>query len=233
MVGAELYWKILVGSSRNGPKYYGIQLCRILDLDGFGGELTGAMSNFSMVHLVITNEVLNKQIKRFWKQEELPEVLQYTKEEQYCEQYFIDTVKRNRDGRFIVRLSQRGNVTLRDSKEQAFRQLLSLERRFARNRGLQQEYGKFMNDYFSQNHMSPLTCTETQGSECYVLLHQAVMPDSVITKLRVFFDASAKTTFGTSLKDKLIPGNLQGDLIDIMLLFRTYRYVVTANVAVM
>lgn len=66
-----------------------------------------------------------------------------------------------------------------------------------------------------------------------MLPHQAVIrPDSITTKLRVVFDASAKTTLGTSLNDKLIPGpNLQKDLVDIILRFRTHAYVLSADVA--
>ncbi|XP_011880226.1 PREDICTED: uncharacterized protein LOC105568821, partial [Vollenhovia emeryi] len=76
---------------------------------------------------------------------------------------------------------------------------------------------------------------ENQKSEHYVLPHQAVVrPDSVTTKLRVVFDASAKTTANTSLNDKLIAGpNLQGNLISIILRFRTYEHVVTADIASM
>lgn len=68
-----------------------------------------------------------------------------------------------------------------------------------------------------------------------MLPHQAVVrPDSVATKLRYVFDASAKTTLGTSLNDKLIPGpNLQRDLVDIPLRFRTHVFVMTADVVMM
>ncbi|XP_071574578.1 uncharacterized protein [Temnothorax nylanderi] len=188
-----------------------------------------------MAHLSITNDVLSRQIERFWKQEEFPEIPQYTEEEKYCEEYFVNTVKREPDGRFVVRLPQRSDVLLGDSKEQAYRRLLSLERRFSKDPAFQKEYVNFMDDYLKRGHMSVLADEEIQGSEGYVLPHQAVIrPDSVTTKLRVVFDASAKTTLGTSLNDKLIPGpNLQQDLVYIILRFRIYVYVMTADVAMM
>jgi len=48
------------------------------------------------------------------------------------------------------------------------------------------------------------------------------------------FDASAKTTLGTALNDKLMTGpNLQNNLFDIILRFRSYRFVITADIAAM
>jgi len=69
----------------------------------------------------------------------------------------------------------------------------------------------------------------------YFLPHQPVLrPESVSTKLRVVFDASAKTDNGQSLNDILLPGpNLQGDLLQILLRFRIHPYVLTADIAMM
>lgn len=73
-----------------------------------------------MYHLSVTNDVMNKQIERFWKQEELPETPRYTKEEKYCELHFADTIKRDDDDRFIIRLPKQSDIILVDSKEQTF-----------------------------------------------------------------------------------------------------------------
>ena len=84
--------------------------------------------------------------------------------------------------------------------------------------------------------MSILQDTSTvEAQEVYYIPHQAVIkPDSVSTKLRVVFDASAKTTSGNSLNDKLLPGpNLQRDLLKIVLRFCTYEYVLTADITKM
>lgn len=64
--------------------------------------------------------------------------------------------------------------------------------------------------------------------------HPVLKPDSLTTKVRVVFDASAKTSNGYSLNDILLPGpNLQKDLIHILLRFRMHTYVVTADITMM
>ncbi|XP_024891601.1 uncharacterized protein LOC112467287 [Temnothorax curvispinosus] len=145
LVGAGLYWKILVGNPRNQvsgqPALQNTRLGWII-----GGEIPGKQSKSSMTHLSITNEMLSRQIEQFWKQEEFPEIPQYTEEEKYCKEYFANTVKREPDDRFVVRLPLRSEVILGGSKEQAYRRLLSLERRFSKNREFQKEYVKFMDD---------------------------------------------------------------------------------------
>lgn len=94
---------------------------------------------------------MNKQIERFWKQEELPEIPQYTEKEKYCELYFANTVKRDVDGRFIVRLPKRSDIILGDSKEQALRWFFSIKRKFSKDS--EQNYVQFMENYIKQNHM--------------------------------------------------------------------------------
>lgn len=115
--------------------------------------MSGIQPKSSLTHLSVTNDVLNQQIERLWKQGELPETPEYTGEEKYCKQYFLETLQRDNEGRFIVRLPRRQQINLGDSKEQATRRLLSLERRFAKNSTLQREYVKFMDDYIEQNRM--------------------------------------------------------------------------------
>ncbi|XP_011876960.1 PREDICTED: uncharacterized protein LOC105567040, partial [Vollenhovia emeryi] len=93
-----------------------------------------------------------------------------------------------------------------------------------------------MDDYKDQGHMSSVVEENDHGEPVgYFLPHQAVIrPESETTKLRVVFDASAKTTYGTTLNDKLLAGpNLQRALNDIILRFRMHEYVLTADVAMM
>lgn len=175
--------------------------------------------------------MLNDQLERFWHQEELPRLRNHTEEEQLCERHFIENVKRDETGRFIVRLPTKSTVELGKSKDQALKRFYALERRLERDENLKRLYCEFMNNYLDRGHMSRVQENEDLES-AYFIPHQYVWrPDSITTKLRVVFDASARTTSGKSLNDKLMTGpNLQSELIDIILRFRSYNFVLTADI---
>jgi len=73
---------------------------------------------------------------------------------------------------------------------------------------------------------------ETHINTKYYLPHQAIIrPGSLTTKLRVVFDASAKTTNGLSLNDVIIAGpKIQKDIIDILIHWRKWQYVMVADI---
>ena len=91
-----------------------------------------------------------------------------------------------------------------------------------------------MSEYLKLGHMSPLNDYDLSldNSDIFYLPHHAVFKDSSLTtKLRVVFDASAKTTNNLSLNDTLMVGpTIQQDLFSIMVRFRTHRYVLIADI---
>lgn len=61
--------------------------------------------------------------------------------------------------------------------------------------------------------------------------HAVIKQASNTTKLRVVFDASAKTNNGVSLNDVLMAGpSIQKGLFAHLIRFRTYNYVITADI---
>lgn len=179
---------------------------------------------------------MQKQLERFWNQEEPREIRQLTKDERECERQFSESVRRDSTGRFIVALPKKPEIVLGESEEQAVRRLLSLERLFRANPEIKAEYVRFMEEYQEQKHMSLVPDgAHFRPNDSFVLPHQPVIkPDSMTTRLRVVFDASTKTLLGTSLNDKLMIGpNLQNDLFDIILRFRSHEFVITADIAAM
>jgi len=65
----------------------------------------------------------------------------------------------------------------------------------------------------------------------YLPLHAVRNETSTSTKLRVVFDASAKTSTNVSLNDVLLKGpSVQEDLVSIVTRFRTHKYLLTADI---
>jgi len=92
-----------------------------------------------------------------------------------------------------------------------------------------------MKEYETMNHMRVLPSTQPSklSVEPVYLPHHAVFRESSqTTKLRVVFNASSKTSNGMSLNDFMYKGPaLQADLITIMINWRSYKFVFTADLA--
>jgi len=121
LIGAGLYWKILVGSPRNRiQEQLALQKTQLGWI--IGGELSQENGKPTSICLTVTSQ-LSQQLEKFWKQESIPEVQHYTKEEKLCEEFseqFSETVQRDSDGRFIICLPTHSDVLLRESREQAY-----------------------------------------------------------------------------------------------------------------
>ncbi|XP_077278038.1 uncharacterized protein LOC143906111 [Temnothorax americanus] len=77
-----------------------------------------------------------------------------------------------------------------------------------------------------------MSLVEAPCEDGYYMPHHAVIKDSShTTKVRVVFDASAKTSNGISLNDTLMVGpTIQDKLFSHLIRFRTYNYVITADI---
>jgi len=148
------------------------------------------------------------------------------------EQHFCSTYTRNESGRFIVKLPFKDNFKLGSSFEMARRRFFSLEKRLSQNEDLKNQYVEFLNEYEALGHMTRIENLPAIHTECYYMPHHAVLrSSSVTTKLRVVFDASAKSNNGISLNDMLMNGGVvQDDLVSIVLRFRLHEYVMTADI---
>ncbi|GFW34742.1 DUF1758 domain-containing protein [Trichonephila clavipes] len=109
----------------------------------------------------------------------------------------------------FVSLPFKNDNALGDSKVQAKRRFFSLEKRLQANPELRDRYVKFMQDYEHLGHMQLVPNSELSkpSSKCFYLPHFGVVREqSETTKLRVVFDASAKTDSNLSLNDILHTG---------------------------
>ncbi|XP_075157157.1 uncharacterized protein LOC142230391 [Haematobia irritans] len=175
-----------------------------------------------------TNELLEK----FWKIEEVPAESNLTVAEQACETHFIQTTTRDLHGRFVVRLPlSEDAATLGESETSAYSRFLALERRFKRDNSLEKQYKDFMQSYEVLGHMTQSDPKTLPGPRYYIPHHCVLRPESSTTKLRVVFDASAKTSTNRSLNDILLTGpTVQGHIFGMLLRFRLPRFVFTTDI---
>jgi len=179
---------------------------------------------------------LDGALRRFWEVEEIPRKTLLNLDEQKCEDHFIAIHSRCSDGQYIVRLPFKTGPPLEIGyfRGAAFRCLNGLLRRLKQSPALHEEYSAFLREYQDMEHMRaapPLP----ESSQCVFVPHHPVIHDgNSTTHLRVVFNASSTTSNGTSLNDHMLTGpKLQTDLAAMILRWRQYRYVYSADIAKM
>lgn len=139
-------------------------------------------------------------------------------------------MEKTASGHYTVRLpfnKQKDN--LGESHNMALKRFQGLETRLSTNTELYEDYRQFLNEYEALGHMSRIE--DTSLHDGYFLPHHTVIKNtSTTTRLRVVFDASAKTTSGLSLNVTLLTGPVtQQDLFSIITRFLLHK-VYTADI---
>ncbi|XP_017482625.1 PREDICTED: uncharacterized protein LOC108371551 isoform X2 [Rhagoletis zephyria] len=176
---------------------------------------------------------IENQIKQFWEiEEDMEKDKKFSKEEEDCQTIFTKTTTRKVDGKFGVNLPFKGDIEqLGNSEITAKRRFLAMEKKLEKNYEVKSQYHEFMKEYIKLNQMEALATPNQLQFKCYLPHHYVLKPDSTSTKLRVVFDASAKTTTNISLNNLLHTGpRLQDDLFDILMRFRKHKFVISADI---
>lgn len=174
-------------------------------------------------------EELQQTLKNFWQLEEVPNIKPMNPDHKLCENFFVETHTRNENGRYVVKMPLNEKIEgLGHSKLSAIKQFLATERKMERIPQFKKEYIQFMTDFESLDHMSKINHDHEEG---YYTPHHGVNSSS---KFRVVFNSSFPTTTGISLNDcQLVGPKLQQDLANLLMRFRTFEYVLTADVVKM
>ena len=121
---------------------------------------------------------------------------------------------------------------LSDNYQLALKRLRCLQHRLLQQPALLKEYDAIIRDQVQRGVVEVVTDpTPTDGRAVHYLPHHAVVrQDKATTKIRIVYDASAKTT-GPSLNDCLYTGpKFDQKIMDILLRFRTSRIALTADI---
>lgn len=196
------------------------------------GKIGTDMNPIKSKQTLLSIDSLHKEISKFWEIEEFKEERFLSEEESQVETFYNETTRKDSiSGKYIVRLPFNDKISmLGDSYHTAKRRYETLERKLAQNADMKAEYDKFMREYIDLGHMSETL--ESAKHKGYFMPHHAVVKESSeTTKLRVVFDASAKTSSGISLNNCLKVGpTLQQDIFSIIVRFRTHQYALTTDI---
>ncbi|GFX97591.1 DUF1758 domain-containing protein [Trichonephila clavipes] len=211
IMGADIFFDLILYGKISGTKRQPSALNSKLGWLLSGKLSTACQSEKKVMSLINCHALLDlqNQIAKFWEVESIPDASNLSEEDQRVEKFYLDHTRRNRDGRYVVSLPFKNDNALGDSKVQAKRRFFSLEKRLQANPELRDRYAKFMQDYEHLGHMQlvPNSGLSKPSSKCFYLPHFGVVREqSKTTKLRVVFDASAKTDSNLSLNDILHTG---------------------------
>ncbi|GBN49736.1 hypothetical protein AVEN_67689-1, partial [Araneus ventricosus] len=205
-----------------------------------GSTEPNSQINNATSHCILSRgmDTLDKTLRSFWEIDNVTcDSSPISKELNYCNEHYEKTHYRNSEGRYVVQMPFKPEIekiSLGDSYQMASKRLDNLWKRLNRDPTMKFLYSEFLREYKNLNHMEEITnCNHSNDG--YFLPHQGVLrPSSITTKLRVVFDASAKTTTGYSLNDLLCAGGvLQDDLFSILTRFRKHQYAFTADISKM
>ncbi|XP_060878971.1 uncharacterized protein LOC132951187 [Metopolophium dirhodum] len=148
-------------------------------------------------------------------------------------QHFKQHTIRDEERRFVVRLPIKETISeIGETLPMAIARFLNVEKRLQHDEHLKNEYIRFMNEYIKMGHMVEVLENSVQTQNHFYLPHHSVIKaSSLTTKVRVVFDASAKSASGVSLNDVLKCGpTVQQDLFSILVRFRKHQFVLTSDI---
>lgn len=235
LFGVDIYALIIKDGLRKGEPHE-----PIAQNSSLGWLVFGALStkdDFSIrINAIMEKPSITDELRRFWENEQVESKPILSEEHQKCVEHFNQTYKRDEDGSFILSLPFSYNKNdpdlLGNSKELALKRFYQIEKRFKRDEKFKQRYHEDMQSYLEAGHM---TLCESNSNDGYFLPHHAVVrEESTTTKQRTVFDASAKSSNGYSLNDRLLNGpTIQPELFDTLIRWRTYKIALVTDIAKM
>ena len=176
---------------------------------------------------MIESKCLERKLHSFWEIESLGIV----EDESLVQTQFEDNV-RFENGRYVVSLPWKETcIALPDNCELSLRRLSNLFKRLKRTPALLIKYDSVIKEQLELGVVVPVGNDESGANRMHYMPHHVVVrQDKTTTKLRVVYDASAKSD-GLSLNDCLFVGpSLNMKIFDILLRFRMYPIIIVTDI---
>ena len=237
LIGSDQYWELITGETRrgnSGPVAIHTELGWVLS--GPAASPTQDLPSACLVthtlqieSLPQDTQALDDQLKSFWELESFG----VSGSDHSVYDDFRSTV-RLKDGRYEVELPWKDpHPTLPDNYQLCLRRLYGLVRRLKQDPDVLHEYDSIIHDQIQQGIVETTESSEEakEDERIHYLPHHAVVRrDKETTKVRVVYDALARSD-GLSLNDCLHAGpKFEQKIMDILLRFRVHRIAVTADI---
>ncbi|XP_028397211.1 uncharacterized protein LOC114521021 [Dendronephthya gigantea] len=243
LIGCDQYWQIVTGEVRSGmhgPTAINTILGWVLSgpVENHQQSSTDHSVNVSTTHVLrlgtsscqlnVLNEGTDRELRRFWDLESLG----ISREEKSVAEDFTSTIA-FKEGRYEVKLPwKEQHQILPDNYEMSCKRLKNLVERLQREPEILREYDTVIKNQLSKGIVETVNKEDVGevGRVHYIPHHAVIRRDKETTKLRIVYDASAKTS-GPSLNDCLYTGpTMTQNIMDIILRFRSHKVAFTSDI---
>lgn len=184
-------------------------------------------------NIMLEEASLNTQLQTFWELEEVECQKFRTPDETQATEIFTKSLRRCTDGRLMVDLPFKMDPfdpkCFGESYSVALRRYKAVQHRLAKVPTLQTKYNDCIQEYLTLGHMELATREDVP----FVCLphHPVIKESSSTTKIRPVMDASAKTSNGYSLNDRLYVGpTIQPDLFELLIQWRRFEFAFSGDI---
>ncbi len=237
LIGNDALQDIIMPEFRRGAPSEPVAIKTVYGWAILGRLPSTSNSATSSVNVVSPTPTSDDLLTRFWETEEVSTAPVHTSEEKVVQEHFISNHVFLSQGLYQVTLPRKADApVLGESRSQALRCLKTNEQSLLK-KGMWQQFQDVVKEYMDLGHAEPVPDNELKLPDSrvyYMPMHSVVKQSSSTTKLRVVFDASAKTSSGHSFNDTLAVGpTLYPPITDILMKFRTYPIALSGDISKM
>ena len=241
LIGCDQYWDLVTGEVRrgeNGPTALGTRLGWVLSgpVEDERMPISKPATNLATTHVLrcatsptqTQSQGIERDLRAFWDLKSLG----ILKQERSVHDEFESTIA-FKDGRYEVNLPWKEQYQiLPDNFEMSRRRLMSLLQRLQRDPEILKEYDAVIKDQLNRGIVEIVDKKDVgeMGKVHYMPHHAVIRRDKQTTKLRIVYDASAKSS-GPSLNYCLYTGPaMTQSIMDIILRFRSHRTALAGDI---
>ena len=236
LIGSDYYWALVTGSvcrGASGPTAVHTKLGWVLSGPSSCGDPGQSAATLSVTHMLHVETALesphslDEQLRAFWELE----ALGIEDREKTLYDKFTGVV-RFENGRYKVPLPWREyHDPLPTNYQLCENRLHGLLRRLKQDPAILEEYSGTIQDQLQNGIIELVPPCETAPRAVHYLPHHAVVRrDKATTKVRVVYDASAKSADNPSLNDCLPKGPKFNQLIfDLLIRFHSFKVALMAD----